>query len=200
MNILWITKLIDESCHKTSEFEMSEKLRKKGQKYLIETVADIVTKQKDILCIIGGSGPIRKQLHTKIKKSVLKKNIHLCGYILNEKIAYYINAADIFVLPSLSEGNPMVIFEFLGIGLPFIGTMVGGNSEIITSEEYGLLVDPTNSDQLANKIIIALNCNWNHEKIMEYGQQFTWQKIALRTIDVYKKIINFQSDFSLENI
>jgi len=170
--------------------------KEKGQKFLIEAIEKVVKHNDNFVCYIGGIGPLKNQLNKQITQKNLNKYVKLLDYIPNEEIIYWMNAADIFVLPSLDEGNPTVMFESLGIGLPFIGTNVGGIPEIITSEEYGLLVDPANSNQLANKIITALNCNWNHEKIIQYGQQFTWQKIALSTIDIYKKIIYFKSNLS----
>lgn len=83
------------------------------------------------------------------------------------------NACDLFVLPSLSEGNPTVMFECLGCGKPFIGTKVGGIPEIIVSDDYGLLCEPANSEDLAEKILIALDKEWDEEKIRNYAKQFT---------------------------
>ena len=99
------------------------------------------------------------------------------------------NAADLFVLPSLREGNPTVMFEALGAGLPFIGTKVGGIPEIISSEEYGFLVEPANPDDLAEKILIALYKSWDNKKIKKYAEQFTWENIAKRIINVYKEVL-----------
>ena len=100
------------------------------------------------------------------------------------------NAADLFVLPSSDEGNPTVMFEALGIGLPFIGTKVGGIPEVITSEDYGLLVEPKNSIKLANEIIIALNKKWDNKKIRDYAKQFTWGNIASDTVALYNDVID----------
>ena len=98
------------------------------------------------------------------------------------------NVADLFVLPSLFEGNPTVMFEALGVGLPFIGTNVGGIPEIIISDEYGLLCEPANPKDLAENIMIGLNKEWNREKIMEYANQFTWENIANKTREIYELI------------
>ena len=76
------------------------------------------------------------------------------------------NASDLFVLPSLNEGNPTVMFEALGCGKPFVGSKVGGVPEVITSEEYGLLVEPGNSTDLAEKILQAFEEEWNRESIL----------------------------------
>jgi len=79
----------------------------------------------------------------------------------------WINAADIFVLPSLGEGNPTIMFECLGCGKPFVGTTVGGVPEVITSDDYGLLVEPADPKDLARKILMALGREWDREAILQ---------------------------------
>jgi len=81
------------------------------------------------------------------------------------------------------------MFECLGCGKPFVGTKVGGEPEIITSEDYGLLCEPANSDELAEKILIALDKEWGCDKIREYAEQFTWENITEEIVVVYKSII-----------
>ena len=76
------------------------------------------------------------------------------------------NACDLFVLPSLNEGNPTVMFEALGCGKPFVGTKVGGVPEVIASDDYGLLVEPADPEDLAEKILVALDREWDREAIL----------------------------------
>ena len=106
----------------------------------------------------------------------------------HDEIPIWMNACDLFVLPSLNEGNPTVMFECLGCGTPFVGTKVGGIPEIITSDDYGLLCEPANPGELAEKILIALDKEWDCEKIQKYAEQFTWENIVEGIMDVYKKV------------
>jgi len=161
----------------------------KGQRYLIDAMKEIVKYRKDILCIIIGDGMLRKDLKSQVKKLGLKNYIKLTGSKPHDEIPLWMNAADLFVLPSLSEGNPTVMFEALGTGLPFIGTRVGGVPEIITSEDYGLLCECANSKDLADKILIGLDKEWDRENILEYAKQFTWENIAKEIIGIYKLLI-----------
>ncbi|GAH02137.1 unnamed protein product, partial [marine sediment metagenome] len=88
----------------------------KGQRYLIEAVKELVKYRKDVLCIIVGDGPLRKDLKSQIKKLCLENYVKLVGSKPHDEIPLWMNAADLFVLPSLSEGNPTVMFEALGVG------------------------------------------------------------------------------------
>lgn len=161
----------------------------KGQSYLIDAMAKVVKKRKDILCIIVGDGSLRKDLENQIKKLNLGDHVKLVGVKPHDEIPLWMNAADLFVLPSLSEGNPTVMFEALACGKPFVGTRVGGVPEIITSEDYGLLCELANPDDLAEKILIALEKEWDREKIRKYAEQFTWDNIAKKVVEVYEEVL-----------
>jgi teichuronic acid biosynthesis glycosyltransferase TuaC len=161
----------------------------KGQRYLIDAMKKIVKDNANVQCYIGGDGPLKEVLQKQILSEGLKEYVSLLGYVSDEKINYWMNASDLFVLPSLDEGNPTVMFESLGIGLPFIGTKVAGMPEIITSNEYGLLANPAHTDDLSEKIIQGLNKTWDHEIIKSYGNQFTWKKIAQDTVNLYNQVI-----------
>ena len=62
-------------------------------------------------------------------------HVEFVGGKPHAEIPIWMNACDVFVLSSLSEGNPTVMFECVGCGKPFIGTKVGGIPEIIISDD-----------------------------------------------------------------
>nr|WP_228359813.1 glycosyltransferase family 4 protein [Thermococcus sibiricus] len=161
----------------------------KGQSYLIEAMEKVVSHRKDVMLIIVGDGPLKKELEIQIKKLNLENYVMLAGAKPHSEILLWMNAADLFVLPSLSEGNPTVMFEALGVGLPFVGTAVGGVPEIIVSEDYGLLCPPADPECLAEKILKALEKEWDREKIRKYAEQFTWENIAKETLKVYGVVL-----------
>jgi len=170
-------------------FSLGALIERKGFHYLIDAMYLVTKKRKDIMCFIGGSGPLKKKLQQQINRLRLQKHVKLLGYVPDNQLVLWMNAADLFVLPSLNEGNPTVMFEALGVGLPFIGTTVGGVPEVITSEDYGLLCPPADSECLAEKILIALEKEWDREKISEYARKFTWENVAKRILEVYKSVV-----------
>lgn len=104
------------------------------------------------------------------------------------------NACDLFVLPSLNEGNPTVLPEALGCGKPFVGTKVGGVPEVITSDAYGLLVEPTDPEELAEKILVALDREWDREAILAYAERYTWENIAKEITTIYQGVLEHERD------
>jgi glycosyltransferase involved in cell wall biosynthesis len=160
----------------------------KGQKYLVEAVKKIVRERKDILCVIIGDGSESRALKKLVRSFDLENYIMLAGGKPHNEIPLWMNACDLFVLPSLNEGNPTVMFEALGCGKPFIGTTVGGIPEVITSDRFGLLVKPGDPNELADTILKALDSAWNREEILHYSEQFTWENIVKEILCVYTKV------------
>jgi len=161
----------------------------KGHKYLIEAVNEIIQQRKDLLCVIVGTGTIRKAIEQQIKIYKLEEYFLLTGAKPHDEIPLWMNACDLFVLPSLNEGNPTVMFEALGCGKPFVGTNVGGVPEVITSDQYGLLVQPADSKDLAEKIIQALNRDWDRDAILKYAERYSWENIAKEILGVYEQVL-----------
>ena len=161
----------------------------KGHKYLIEAMQKVVKHRKDVLCIIVGSGGLKGKLERQIRKAGLENHIKLVGGRPHDEIPIWMNACDLFVLPSLRESFGVVQIEAMVCRKPVVATHNGGSEEIIIFEDYGLLCEPANPDELAEKILIALDKEWDCDKIKEYAEQFTWGNITEEIVAVYKSII-----------
>lgn len=164
-------------------------VEEKGHKYLIKTLSKIIKVDKNVLCVIIGSGILEGTINKLIKKEELNGFIKLPGRIPHHEIAIWMNACDLFVLPSISEGNPTVMFEALGCGKPVIGTAVGGIPEIIKSNEHGLVCKPADPDELAEALLMAMNKDWNSESILQYSYNFTWDLLTKKIIKIYNDVL-----------
>lgn len=171
-------------------FSLARLFPEKGFQYLIQAMAIISDARNDVLCFIGGTGPLKNELQDSINRLGLQNKVKLIGFVPDDKLTYWMHASDIFVLPSLSEGNPTVMFEALGAGLPFVGTAVGGVSEIIMSDDFGLLCPPKIASCLAGNILIALSKEWDSKKISDYSLYYTWDNIASKILEVYRVCYN----------
>lgn len=161
----------------------------KGHKYLIEAMNEVIKYRKDVLCIIIGSGKLYSEVKKQIESLGLNDYVKLAGGKPHYEIPVWMNACDVFVLPSLNEGNPTVMFECLGCGKPFVGTKVGGVPEIIASDDYGLLCDPAEPKELAKNILLALDKNWDSDLIKKYSAQFSWNNISKQIFQLYSQVL-----------
>lgn len=141
----------------------------KGHMHLVDAVQKIVRVRKDILCLIVGAGKLRNTLERQINSLGLDDHIMLAGGKPHSEIPLWINACDLFVLPSLRESFGVVQNEAMACGKPRFCNTKWGSEEVVTSEECGLLVEPANSDDLAEKILAALDREWDREAILAYA-------------------------------
>lgn len=170
-------------------FSLGHLIKRKGFNYLIDAMEQVCNQRDGVLCFIGGAGAEKRSLQGQIDRLHLGKKIKLLGSVPGDQLAFWMNACDFFVLPSLNEGNPTVMFEALGCGKPFVGTGVGGVPEIVTSDTYGLLVEPADSEDLAEKILVALDRQWKLGAILAYAERYTWGNVVEEIVGVYAQIL-----------
>ena len=161
----------------------------KGHKYLIEAMSEVLKNRNDVLCLIVGKGKLEHKLRKQIKSAGLQDHVKLVGGKPHEEIPIWMNACDVFVLPSLMESFGVVQVETMACGKPVVATYNGGSEEIVISEEFGLLVEPGNPHELAEKIEIALDKNWDKRKIINYAKQYRWENIAEQMLQIYCGIL-----------
>lgn len=166
----------------------------KGLNYLIEAISVVKNKFSDVELIIAGDGPEKKNLQELSKNLNLQNSIKFLGRIENEKVAEYMSVADLFVLPSLSEGFPMVLLEAMAVGLPIVATEIRGVPEIVKNGESGFLAEPKNSHNLAQKIIFMLENKELMQKISEHNKktakEYSWQNVAQNLNAIYYGVVN----------
>ena len=87
-----------------------------------------------------GDGDLRPDMEALAREKGIGDFVEFCG--MQSNVYPYLHDADIFILPSVYEGNPMTIIEAMGTGLPIVASQVGGIPDMITDGESGLLVEP----------------------------------------------------------
>ena len=129
---------------------------RKGHKYLLTAVPKILETFGPVRVVIVGEGDFRGNLELMIEKLNLEAHVRLAGFQKAETIPGWLNAADIFVLPSLLEGNPNILLEAMACKLPVVTTDVGGIGNVIRDNFNGLIIPPESESKLAKAVISLL--------------------------------------------
>ena len=103
----------------------------KGIHNLILAIRELAKKYPNICLQIIGDGPQKRKLIRFVKNQRLKDKVYFLGKISNDQLPIFYSACDLFVLPSLYEGQPTVILEAMACEAPIIATAVGGIQELI---------------------------------------------------------------------
>jgi len=162
----------------------------KGHRYLLSAIKSIISEYPDLLCIIVGNGPQKAALEQQIIDEGLFDHVMLAGNKPHTEIPLWMNACDLFVLPSLNESFGIVQIEAMACGKPVIATNTPGSREIIASDKLGLFCQPENEEELAEKIRMGLQMDWDREEILQFAEKFSWEKVAGDILRVYDTAIH----------
>jgi glycosyltransferase involved in cell wall biosynthesis len=150
---------------------------KNGIDTLLE-VADLLRSRKDVLFIIGGKGPDFPAAQEIVKQKKLT-NVRLLGMVSDKELPNYYAASDIFILPSKKgEGFPLVVLEALASGIPVIATRSGGHTEIIETGKHGYIVEPEESDKIAEHIVCLTDQPTLLEQMKKYSRRLAVESLS----------------------
>ncbi len=162
----------------------------KGISVLLEA-SKIVQSKVDAELLIVGSGKDEDSL----KKKALDLGVKALFLGERSDIIELLQVMDVFVLPSLSEGFPVVILEAMAAGLPVVATNVGGNKEVVLDNKTGYIVKSGNPVKLAEKIKDLLENDQMRKKFGEEGFRRVKEKFSIdKTVDgiesLWKGVLN----------
>lgn len=164
-------------------------IRIKGAHLLVPLMNKIASLAHDAYMIVVGSGEMETNMRREAKAMGLDGRIQFHGRKSHDEIPQWINAADLVVMPSLSEGFPTLVAETLACGRPIVASRVGGIPEAI-DERSGILVEPNNLDELAKAVLRALERNWDAQCVTECAKNLTWTWNAQKYIELYERHAN----------
>lgn len=128
---------------------------------------------------IGGATP-EGNWTERIEKLVdlleLNDCVHLLGEVPPEKLKIALSASDVFVLATRNEGWANVLLEAMACGLPVVATNVGGNAEVVCSDQLGIIVPFGDREALADAITVALTRRWDRAFIRQYALRNSWDR------------------------
>jgi glycosyltransferase involved in cell wall biosynthesis len=139
----------------------------KGITYLLKAIAEVAAKIPAVKLVIAGEGPLETRLKQEAADLGLNGNVAFIGP--RRDIPELLQIFDLYVLPSLWEGLPMVLLEAMAAGCPIIATDVGGNASAIRHGVNGSLVPPASPRALASEILDLMTDPGKRRRYAENG-------------------------------
>lgn len=128
--------------------------REKRFDSLLESCALILRRGHKVSVTIAGEGPDRERLEERTRELGIFDHVAMPGYVADVETLY--QSADVFVLPSSTEGLPMVVLEAMLHGVPVVATDVGDIPEVLGHGQYGRLVQEESTDDFVERLARAI--------------------------------------------
>ena len=160
----------------------------KGQHMVVEALPALRERHPNILYVMVG-GPRAEEpsylasLKRRATELGLDDHVHFAGPQPHPELARWYNAADLFVLPTRSEGCPNVLLESLACGVPVVATEVGGVPEIIRQGREGLLSPYGDLSALRDTLLEALGRPWDRPALVGRAREFDWTDAAEHALE-----------------
>lgn len=151
----------------------------KGCGDLLEAFARLAPRLPALRLVYVGPGPQVAELKARASALGLAERVDFAGRKAHDEMARWFCAAELFCLPSHSEGVPNVILEAMACGTPVVATDVGGVAEVLP-DHAGLLVPPHDVPALEAALFSALGRSWDRARLIEHAAGFQWETNVAR--------------------
>jgi glycosyltransferase involved in cell wall biosynthesis len=117
-------------------------------------------------------------------------HVRFLGRIGPDKLCEPLSASDAFVLPSSNEGWANVILEAMACGIPVIASDVGGNAEVVSRADLGLVYPFEKPQKLIESIQTALRRDWDRETLVRYAESNTWESRVATLVEEFSTMMS----------
>jgi len=161
----------------------------KGQRFLLESFAQVADKHPDVKLLFIGDGPDRIRLEKRASHLHLESRVIFAGWKTSARS--FMRHADLVVVPSEQEGFGLVVIEAMRCGTGVVASRRGGMPELINDGETGLLVDYGDIQAMSNAILSLLEDSTKLKTMAENGRLFAEHRFLQhdynqRVLEVYK--------------
>ena len=163
----------------------------KGFQVLARAIGELRLRVPGVQCVIAGRGTYLPELQTQIDMEGVSDIVHLAGFVPDGELHEMLQRASCVVIPSLYEPFGIVALEGMAAGAPTIVAQTGGLAEIVEGTDAGMLFEPGNHHELADRIADVMADPAAADRMRAnaaalLGKTYTWDAIAVETVHVYE--------------
>lgn len=169
-----------------------------GVQYFIEAIPHVISAIPESRFLILGKGQLSDTFKQRVKELKLQKCVKFLGQVSREDAITYLNAADVYVSTSLSDGTSASLLEAMTLGVAPIVTNISGNVEWIKNGWNGYLVPVKDSQRLAETIVMLVKNKELRQKISQNASKTVnasvdWRKNSKALQDLISKLATKQT-------
>jgi len=162
----------------------------KGVDYFVRAAQKVIEVDKNIVFVISGWGDMEREIMELVGRLGISANVIFAGALWDDDRDRMYQAADLLVMPSVSEPFGLVPLEAMQHGTPALISKQSGVAEVLT---HVLKVDFWDINDMANKILATLRYKVLHEQLVVEGRKellrITWKRAAEKVIALYRKLL-----------
>jgi glycosyltransferase involved in cell wall biosynthesis len=164
---------------------------------LLSALAQARRQRPELHLLLVGQGPDCESLRAQAQELELTQAVTFCG--AQPDVRPYLWAADMLVLPSLTEGISNALLEGMAAGLPCIATAVGGNPEVLGGGEGGCLVPPNDVDALRTAIVRLASDRVEADRLGRAArarivEAYAWSTVEGDYRELYQELMDHAAD------
>lgn len=166
-----------------------------GHAYFIEALPHIIAAEPLTRVIFVGSGELEPSFRRRLVELGLEEYVYFAGFVNGPAMAEYLNAADVYISASLSDGTSCSLLEAMACHLPVVVTDLPANREWVKDGVNGYLVPTENPAAVAERIIELLG---NEPLQAEMGarnleiaqERADWERNFTTLEEIYRELVN----------
>jgi glycosyltransferase involved in cell wall biosynthesis len=161
----------------------------KGILNFVRAIPKLLELREDVRFLIGGDGHLRGKIEEYLKKKNLNDKVKVVGWIPHENLPKYLNEVKLLVIPSYTEGGPLIAFEAMACGTLILGSRVGIMGDILRDGTNGFVLENNSAGFIAENILKILirgdlsKISWNAKKTAE---MFSYDSAVKRYKSIFK--------------
>jgi glycosyltransferase involved in cell wall biosynthesis len=173
----------------------------KGVADFLRAAAHIAPLFPEARFVIGGDGPLRKELVALSEDLGLGDRVLFLGF--RSDASALISSLDVIAVPSLTEGSPLITLEAMAAGVPVVASAVGGIPDQVRHDKEGLLVPPGETEALGDALLALLRDPARARSLGEAGRrraaaEFGHATMVRRIEDVYREVLGWPAARNVE--